>query len=210
MKAKAPIVATWLAERFLTSAKRESLIGDLIEQYRDGRSAAWYWGQVLRAIIASMTENLIAHKFMAVRALGLGLALYSLLSFAVVWVWTVAQGWMGGPLISCEPDAFWCQFSSNQFSAELLVYSACVLSGWMMARLHGEHAMAAVWLYSAAVLLLEYATIGWMLTTNPAPPGVRPTTVIVVSLVSVLARPVAVLVGGLWGARNQHAAATLD
>ena len=99
---------------------------------------------------------------------------------------------------------------SNQFSAELLVYFACALSAWIVARLHAEHAVAAVCLYSVAVLFLEYGLTGWMLAANPVPPGVSRATVIVVSLVSVLARPLAVMVGGLWGARNQYAALPLD
>jgi hypothetical protein len=90
MNAQGPRVATWLAERLLTTHTRESLIGDLIEQYREGQSAMWYWGQVLRAIVASTTDDLIAHKLIALRALGLGLALYFLFSFPVVWLSTVA------------------------------------------------------------------------------------------------------------------------
>jgi hypothetical protein len=178
-----------------------------MEQYREGRSAAWYWGQVLRAILASTTEEVIAHKLMAMRALGLGLALYFLFSFPVTWLSIIAQGWIARAVVSCGPEAFWCQFLSNQFSAELLVYAACVLSGWIVARLHGRHAVAAVCFYSAAVLIFEYGMIGWIITANPPPPGVPQTTVILVSLVSVLLRPFAVLVGGVWGARNEDEAA---
>lgn len=159
-----PRRATWLADRFLRSGKRESLIGDLVEQYGEGRTAAWYWGQVLRAIVASTAEDLLAHKLIALRALGLGLALYFLFSFPVTWLSIVAQGWMASAVVSCEPDAFWCQFLTNQFSAELLVYCACVLSGWIVARLHRQHAVAVVCLLSAAVLVLEYGMFGWLVT----------------------------------------------
>ena len=92
---------------------------------------------------------------------------------------------------------------SNQFSAELLVYSACALSGWIVARLHGQHAVAAVCLLSAAVLLLEYGMIGWLLAATPPPSGVARTILIVASFVSSLGRPLAVLIGGLSGARNR-------
>ena len=210
MKSQAPRVATWLADRFLTTRKRESLIGDLMEQYREGRSAAWYWSQVLRAIVAGTTDDLVAHKLIALRALGLGLALYFLFSLAVFRLSITAQGWIARAGIGCEPGAFWCQFWSNQLSAELLVYSACALSGWMVARLHRQHAVAAVCLFSAAVLLLEYGMIGWMLVANPFPPGVPRTTAIVVSLISLLPRPLAVLVGGLSGAPTRRAAVPLD
>ena len=94
----------------------------------------------------------------------------------------------------------------NQCSAELLVYSACVLSGWIVAKLHGEHAVAAVCLYSAAVLFLEYGMIGWLLTNEPRPARCVADNSDRRSLISVSARPFAVLVGGLWGARNPHAA----
>jgi hypothetical protein len=105
MKAQAPRVATWLADRFLTNRTRESLIGDLMEQYREGRSTAWYWGQVLRAVAASTTAELIAHKFMALRALVVGLVLYFLFSFPVTWLAVIAPGWIERALISCEPGA---------------------------------------------------------------------------------------------------------
>jgi hypothetical protein len=77
MNAQAPRVATWLAERFLTSPRRESLIGDLVEQYREGRSATWYWGQVFRAIVVSMTEELAAHKLLALRAVAVGMVTHT-------------------------------------------------------------------------------------------------------------------------------------
>lgn len=134
MNAQAPRVATWLADRFLTSRTRESLIGDLMEQYREGRSASWYRGQVLRAIGASTVEELAAHKHLALRALGIGLALYFLFSVPVASVSVAAAGWLGNAGVSCEPAAFWCQFLSNQFSAELLVYFACAVGGLSGAR----------------------------------------------------------------------------
>jgi hypothetical protein len=205
MRAEPPRIATWLAERFLTKRQRESLVGDLIEQYGEGRSVAWYWGQVLGAIVASTTEELVGHKVMALRALALGLGLYFLFSFPVSWMSATAQGWIGSALVSCGPAAFWCQFWSNQFSAELLVYAACALSGWIIARLHREHAIPAVCLFSAAVLVLEYGMIACLLAANPPPPGVPRTTVVLVSILSVLGRPVAVLFGGLSGVQNQSA-----
>ena len=46
-----PRVATWLAQRLVSGPRRESLLGDLIEQYRQGRSGIWDWRQVLAAIL---------------------------------------------------------------------------------------------------------------------------------------------------------------
>jgi hypothetical protein len=46
-----PAIATWLIERLGPVHHRESLIGDLIEQYRRGRSERWYWRQVVIAVL---------------------------------------------------------------------------------------------------------------------------------------------------------------
>src|SRR4030095_16256717 len=44
-----PLMATWLLEHI--GRKNPSLAGDLLEEYRQGRSVAWYWRQVLIAIV---------------------------------------------------------------------------------------------------------------------------------------------------------------
>lgn len=49
-----PKLASWLLEHAGSRYRREALAGDLVEQYRAGRSDAWYWRQVLWAIAASV------------------------------------------------------------------------------------------------------------------------------------------------------------
>ena len=49
-----PRAATWLLEHLGGCYCREPLSGDLIEEFRAGRSAAWYWRQVLQAIAADI------------------------------------------------------------------------------------------------------------------------------------------------------------
>src|ERR1700722_4243150 len=50
-----PPLATWLLHRFSGS---ESLTGDLIEQYRNGRSLAWYWRQMLTVIVLGISREI--------------------------------------------------------------------------------------------------------------------------------------------------------
>jgi hypothetical protein len=45
-----PRLATWLAQRLVSGRRRESLVGDLMEQFRSGRSSFWYWRQVIMAV----------------------------------------------------------------------------------------------------------------------------------------------------------------
>ncbi len=67
-----PIVATWLLERLYTGEKSESLIGDLMECYGHGRSGAWYWRQVLAAIVLSFCKEVRGHILLAIRAVVTG------------------------------------------------------------------------------------------------------------------------------------------
>jgi preprotein translocase subunit SecY len=44
-----PALATWLLKR--AARGNEPLVGDLLEEYRRGRSAVWYWRQVLTTVV---------------------------------------------------------------------------------------------------------------------------------------------------------------
>src|SRR5277367_94587 len=46
-----PRLASWLLRQWGSAYYGESLAGDLVEQYQQGRSAAWYWRQVAAAIL---------------------------------------------------------------------------------------------------------------------------------------------------------------
>jgi hypothetical protein len=47
-----PWLATWILRRFGDQYRRDALLGDLVEEYRRGRSNAWFWRQVFCALIA--------------------------------------------------------------------------------------------------------------------------------------------------------------
>jgi hypothetical protein len=46
-----PKFALWLLTQWGSTYHRESLAGDIVEQYQQGKSRAWCWGQVAAAIV---------------------------------------------------------------------------------------------------------------------------------------------------------------
>ena len=58
MKRPPPVFATWLLAHFASDYQRDSLVGDLIEQYRQGKSRFWYWKQVVAALVVASAKVL--------------------------------------------------------------------------------------------------------------------------------------------------------
>jgi hypothetical protein len=50
-------LATWILEHLTFGSHNEALAGDLLEELRRGRSAVWYWRQVLSAIRVSAVSQ---------------------------------------------------------------------------------------------------------------------------------------------------------
>ena len=196
-----PRVATWLAHRLVPGPRRESLLGDLIEQYREGRSGRWYWRQVLVAIVVGNAHDLAAHRLLALRALTIGWILYYLFSFPVTWAGGIAENWVGHQVIVCEPTSFWCQFWRNQLSVELLIYVAAAVSGAIVARLHHTYRVAMLSLFTVSVLLFECGMIGWMVSQSVPPVPISRGALMLANL-TVIARPLSVFIGGMWAARS--------
>jgi hypothetical protein len=89
-----PSLAMWLLARAALGPRREPITGDLIEQYRGGRSAAWFWRQTLSAIVTGFSVELWQHKVIAIAAVGIGTNTNALFMFLVRprWVWYL-DGW---------------------------------------------------------------------------------------------------------------------
>ncbi len=52
-----PLLATKLLAGLVSGPHGDALTGDLIEQYREGRSAVWYWRQALLAIMVCLAKD---------------------------------------------------------------------------------------------------------------------------------------------------------
>jgi hypothetical protein len=194
-----PRVATWLLERFVEGPRRESLVGDLLEQYSQGRSTAWYWRQVVTAIVTSAARDISAHKRLAVRAVATGWLAYALLSFPVHWLAESASQRIQDWIVTSGHYSFWPVFLTGPLSATLFACIAGAAIGWMVARVYPTHAVATVCLFSVSVLLFEYGFTALMLSTQRHAP--MPQGALMVPVVLAMGTPVSVLIGGLWRAR---------
>lgn len=89
-----PILATKLLGKFVSGPHGDALIGDLIEQYREGRSAIWYWRQTLLAIAVCLVQD---------RALG-GPAIFAVLLTLLLMVVSVGRhpSSLGGGLFALD------------------------------------------------------------------------------------------------------------
>ncbi len=50
-----PALATWLLKH--AARGNDALVGDLLEEHRRGRSVAWYWRQVLMAVVVTLSRE---------------------------------------------------------------------------------------------------------------------------------------------------------
>lgn len=101
-----PPLAKWLVEIFASSYRRDALLGDLFEEYAQGRSELWYWKQAgfvllhalrrvlsatgrmmrsmlpdsLTSLLRRMTRRLVA--ILAVAALGVGTLTWAATTYA--------------------------------------------------------------------------------------------------------------------------------
>lgn len=98
-----PALANWLLSRLFDAYRRDGLIGDLEEEYRRGRSRAWYWREVLTAVAASRRGRPMRH--LAFRALRVLMIAGVLMAAGFHWAW---------PLFICALDPSWYFWLSHR------------------------------------------------------------------------------------------------
>jgi hypothetical protein len=61
-RSRPPAIASWLLRRFAPGPDTDALAGDLFEHYQRGRSARWYWREVVVAIVAGTWFEIRQHS----------------------------------------------------------------------------------------------------------------------------------------------------
>jgi hypothetical protein len=181
-----PALATALLE-LIPPRTSAGLIGDLIEEYRNGRSRTWYWRQTIVALMMSAFRQGRQHKLQASSAIVLGY----LCGASLCYVSTSAAGKFVGPYTVVGAYLLFLP----------LTFISAAVSGWMLSRTHSRPMVlvfASVCLIASVVALAVYAL--FLVDRMPLP---RAVTVMAMNFIT----PIGVLAGGLWGPphANSHA-----
>lgn len=146
----APKLATWLLKRLNSIPDNDALIGDLVEQYFQGRSRLWYWKQAFLAIVVSFGREISKHPVLTLRAVASGWAvifLYRLLlrpsAVALSITLSVTHLHEHGVLYGALSYLYWYFIYTPVLAA----------AGWLVARLHREHQGAMVLAFAASKVL---------------------------------------------------------
>jgi hypothetical protein len=144
---KPPFIAAWFLDRLGADPRMEAIAGDLLEQYRLGRSRFWYWREAITAIVAGMWCGFRGHKLLIGQALAAG------------WVLTYVTVWIVGPVESSLVDPYISLIFPRLYDSELLMGTLrrgpwCALTGWVVARLAFQSRIPAVLGFTISFLFL--------------------------------------------------------
>ena len=188
-------IAVWLFDRLDLD---RALVGDLLEERARGRSALWYWRQVVIAICLAIWRDLLDHKLLALRAIATGCAInYALMFLLERFLPHLARL---GPTASAKA---WIV----GLSLILLIQS---LTGWVVARTHRAQAVPmitafAIWLLMlATIMLARDAYLRMLLVDAIDQPGSRLylARYFVAVSIALFAEIAGVYIGGTIGARS--------
>ena len=166
-----PRIATLLLTRL--SNCDDALVGDMVEEYRRGRSRSWYWRQTSIAVLRTTVADIRSHPLLALRAFVLMVACVLCYQYCLL-----------RPLGLFASDVlWWLRWSSPLFffglRYKLLAFTFGTLIGVLapcmgyiigariVARLHRSHQAAFTLLNAALVLFVGMLELLWFVEHNP-------------------------------------------
>jgi hypothetical protein len=193
---KPPTAATWLLHRL--SHPNDALTGDLMEEYLHGRSRAWYWRQVLSAIVVGFGKEVWNHKLLSLRALAVGWAAWYFLFYIVgVRLWRLYSGILLTHGLTIT--VWWRHYYLYLTLLPWVFPAAC---GWIVGRCHRAHRQAMVLLFLVSVqvpALPEFYRL-----TMDAFGDRRYLPYLLALCLEFVCITASVLLGGLWGAPGER------
>jgi hypothetical protein len=149
--AKPPRLANWLLEHLTSGPQRESLIGDLYEQFARGRSPLWFWMQGLTTIALTAFQEIRAHRILALRGLALSMAV-----FYFVRIPTSALGQELDRLLLVRTPQWVAQYRLHELLRMALTFGSYVVIGRIIAAVDPQRRVPTVLLFLAYVSLFAF------------------------------------------------------
>ena len=191
-----PRLGTWLLDRLRPNA--EAPTGDLEEEYQSGRSRTWYWKQTIGVVIIGSYEDIRSHKLLAVRAIATGWAV--LLIFSLI-LWSLSLDLVGGLLPLRWHVYLWVNPPIVQLFLGALGCIAYASSGWIVAKLHGQHRSAMLLVYVLSLTVWRFPGFGTMIVSHHRPSYAF---VLLISSLVLAVNVASILAGGLLGGRPSN------
>jgi hypothetical protein len=201
-----PRIAAWLLKRFASGPKRESLIGDLLERYRNGRSRAWFWRQVLSATMTAVVTDIRDHKLLDARALVIGWGLlWCCARFVTPLENPIASAvsvHTGNWLLTNGHDSLrWWWFRSQlcDLPTFAMWWITCAFIGWIVGHTHRSSQSSMVMLFTTSWFMANVprlvAALQFAMVVGPARRGF-----ILAAVANTLGGVASICAGGLWSA----------
>jgi hypothetical protein len=195
-----PALATWFLAHLGCGSAIEPLVGDLVEEFRAGRSRWWFWRQTAAAIAISFGEDLRAHWALGVRALSVGCGAVFLFG------WLIADPVFDRATRAALEHGLVSVGALSQYNvpASMLLGSiGFAASARLVSRLHRPHQTAMVLLFLCLVLVLQLPRLCELVVDALGHPRYLPylSGHVAGTLVTVFST----LVGGLWRSASRPA-----
>ena len=146
-----PRIATWLLDHLVSGRHRESLIGDLDEQFARRRSPLWFWKQALTTIALTGSQEVRAHKFLALRGLALSVAV-----FYFVRIPTSTLGQELDRLLLVRTPQWVAQYRVHELVWMILTFGSYVVIGWIIANVDPQRRVTSVLVFLAYLSLFAF------------------------------------------------------
>ena len=194
-----PRIATWMLHRL--SGCDQALIGDMIEEYRRGRSRLWYWRQASIAVLRTLVADVRSHPVLALRAFVLLVVCVLCFQYTLIPLFDILARdviWKLNPGLLYAEHFTYFSFSYNFIV--LRVLAPCVgyvIGARIVARLHRSHHAAFAVLNAVLILFVNNALALLWFVVHPGHLQWF-SSYVFFSEPSFLLFTVSTLVGGLW------------
>jgi len=199
-----PAVARWIVEHLVPGKKNDALVGDLLEEFRCGRSSLWYWRQVVSAFAVGSLQVL--------RAKWLAFVFGFFWALPATALWIAIVRWQSGTFLARRWDLPWpysiiCELALTFGWQALYVWAGVILGFSIFSAAKKEFNVRrlarGVWISLAAYLVMFVALFVWRLLF-PMPFNIRYVTpaglIISLSMIAFRMTFFIAIVAGLWSA----------